>query len=43
MRYLVTYTVTHIKEFDVPKADYIESVLSESNGCEILEIKEVPE
>lgn len=43
MRYIVTYTVTHTKEFDVPAYEYIESVLSGVNGCDIIMVETVEE
>lgn len=42
-RYRVKYKVIHEKEFWVPCRSMIESVLSDVNSCEILEIEEMPE
>ena len=43
MRYLVTYSIIHTREFNVPDVGFIESVLSEENQCDILGIEEVSE
>jgi len=40
-RYRVKYKVIHEKEFWVPCKSMIESVLSDINACEILEIEEL--
>ena len=43
MKYIVTYSVVHTKEFDVPAYEYIESVLCGVNGCEIIMVETVEE
>lgn len=40
--YRVKYKVVHEKEFWVTDQAQIESVLSEMNACEIMEIEEIP-
>ena len=41
-RYLVTYKITHTREFWVKDVAQITSFFSPENNCEVLEVEEMP-